>query len=197
MVRSAEVLSSSPSIRWRIPLLIGLLMCWVTPAAAQVEIRVVDSETGVALPDAQVEVVRNDGERVVAEPTSDGGFSVPAAGAVEILVTSYSYLPRRVEVDAEVPQVIEMTPSPLEVDQITVTATRTATPTRGRARRHLRHQPAAASDAEHLTHRLRGVVDARRLQPPGDGARRRTRLPLSAWIGGPEADSYPWWTVSP
>ena len=127
MVRYAEVLSSRPSVRWRIPLLIGLLMCWVTPASAQVEIRVVDAESGVALPDAQVEVVRNDGERVVAEPTSDGGFSIPSTGTAEILVTSFSYLPRRVEVGAEVPQVIEMTPSPLEVDQITVTATRTAT----------------------------------------------------------------------
>ena len=127
MVRSAEVLPSRPSTRWRIPLLTGLLMCWVTPASAQVEIRVVDAESGVALPDAQVEVVRSDGERVVAEPTSDGGFSIPSSGTAEILVTSFSYLPRRVEVGAEVPQVIEMTPSPLEVDQITVTATRTET----------------------------------------------------------------------
>ena len=127
MVQSVEGLPSRPSIRWPVRLLIGFLMCWATPASAQVEIRVVDSESGVALPDAQVEVVRNDGERVVAEPTSDGGFSIPAAGTVEIVVNSFSYLPRRVEVGAEVPQVIEMTRSPLEVDQITVTATRTAT----------------------------------------------------------------------
>ena len=127
MVQSVEVLPSRSSIRWPVPLLIGLLMFWVTPASAQVEIRVVDSESGVALPDAQVEVVQNDGERVVGEPTSDGGFLIPAAGTVEIVVNSFSYLPRRVEVGAEVPQVIEMTRSPLEVDQITVTATRTAT----------------------------------------------------------------------
>lgn len=97
------------------------------PAAGQdpARGRVVDGATAAPLPDAHVELGMEDGSRRLAELQADGAFVVPAA-AVSVVVSHVGYRSQQITVSSGGDLTVRLDASPLQLDQVTVTATRAA-----------------------------------------------------------------------